>query len=323
MSGRPLRILIVEDNPDDHRAYRRFLQADPVHEYAVTAVESGDEGLAEVAANPPDSILRDFNLPDMDGLEFLSGLSPEREDLPVAVVMLTGQGSERVAVDAMKRGVHDYLIKSDIDAEGMWRTITSAMDNTRYRRQRDADRQGLERMVFYDPLTGLGNRNLFRDRLSHALDVAKRNDYALGVLLIDMDRFKSINDSLGHHAGDETLREVARRLRRSLRKSDTAVRLGGDEFAVVLETGVSFDGAQSAAQKIIESVRRPIAHGADTVTVGASIGIAMFPEHGDDHDVLVHNADAAMYQAKRSGGGFAVFDSRYSDAISAPLQRAS
>ena len=237
--------------------------------------------------------------------------------------MLTGQGSERVAVEAMKRGVHDYLIKSDVDAEGMWRTISSAMDNVRFRRQRDADRQGLERMAFYDPLTGLGNRNLFRDRLTHALEVAKRNHCELGLLLLDLDRFKTINDSLGHQAGDATLHEVGRRLRRSLRKADTAVRLGGDEFGAVLETGVSFDGARAAARKIIESVRRPIPHGRETLTVGASIGIAMFPHHGDDYDALVHRADAAMYRAKRAGGGFAVFEGGELEALSAPLRPAS
>ena len=323
MSAQRLRILIVEDNPDDRRAYERFLLADPMRAYAVSAAESGAEGLTEFAANPPDCILLDFNLPDMDGLEFLAEFVAEGEDPPVAVVMLTGQGSERVAVEAMKRGVHDYLIKSDIVAEGMWRTIASAMDNLRFRRQRDADRQGLERMAFYDPLTGLGNRNLFRDRISHALEVAKRNEYELGLLLVDLDRFKTINDSFGHHAGDETLREVARRLRRSLRKADTAVRLGGDEFAAVLETGVSFEGAKAAAQKIIDSVGRPIRHGRETFTVGASFGIAMFPHHGDDHDTLVHHADAVMYRAKRAGGGFAVFDGEDAAAVSARLRRAS
>ncbi len=323
MERAALRILIVEDNPDDHLVYRRYLDSDPAREYAVATAESGAAGLAEFAANPPDCILLDFNLPDREGLEFLAHLFSAGEDPPVAVVMLTGQGSERVAVAAMKRGVHDYLIKSDIDAQRIWRSIVSAMDNVRYRRQRDADRQGLERMAFYDPLTGLGNRNLFRDRLSHALEVAKRNEYELGLLLVDLDRFKAINDSFGHHAGDETLREVARRLRQSLRKADTAVRLGGDEFAAVLETGVSFEGARAAARKIIEGVRRPIIHESATITVGVSVGIAMFPEHGDDHDALVHHADTAMYQAKRSGGGFAVFDRPTRSTISAPLQPAS
>ncbi len=251
----PLRVLIVEDNPDDHHVYQRYLQADPACEYAVVTAECGADGLAEFAANPPDCILLDFNLPDMDGLEFLAALFPEGEDPPVAIAMLTGQGNERVAVEAMKRGVHDYLVKSDLDAEGMRRTIVSAMDNVRYRRQRDSDRQGLERMAFYDPLTGLGNRNLFRDRLSHALEVAKRNHYDLGLLL-----------------------------------------------------------------KIIDSVSRPIVHEGEAFTVGASIGIAMFPEHGDDHDSLVYHADAAMYRAKRSGGGFAVSDG---GAVSAPRRRAS
>jgi len=119
MDDQPLRILIVEDNPDDHRVYQRYLRADPVHAYAVTAAESGAEGLAEFAANPLDCILLDFNLPDLDGLEFLADLAPEGQGLPVAVVMLTGQGGERVAVEAMKRGVHDYLIKSEIDAKSM------------------------------------------------------------------------------------------------------------------------------------------------------------------------------------------------------------
>ena len=99
--------------------------------------------------------------------------------------------------------------------------------------------------------------------------------------------------------------------------------MGGDEFAVILETGVSFEGARAAAQKIAGSVSRPILLGGGTATVAASIGIAMFPEHGDDHDVLLHNADAAMYRAKRSGGGVAVFGDSASSALSPTLQIAS
>ena len=161
----------------------------------------------------------------------------------------------------------------------------------------------LKHQAAHDALTGLPNRRLFRDRLSQSLLGARRNRSATALLMIDLDGFKAVNDELGHAAGDDALREVARRFRAALRASDTVARLGGDEFAVLLE-GQSLPGAIKTARKLLRSLEPPIELAAERRRLGASIGIAM--ASAAEPDALTAAADAAMYAAKRSGGGYSV-----------------
>jgi diguanylate cyclase (GGDEF)-like protein/PAS domain S-box-containing protein len=160
----------------------------------------------------------------------------------------------------------------------------------------------LAKQAFYDSLTGLANRALFHDRADHALARALRNGDRIAVLLIDLDRFKVINDSLGHHAGDEVLVTVAKRLLTSSRASDTVARLGGDEFVVLLEENITADGAIVVAQRILAILHEPLLCQGREVTIGGSIGIAfsggITPTSTDD---LLRDADAAMFYAKGRG----------------------
>jgi diguanylate cyclase (GGDEF)-like protein len=169
----------------------------------------------------------------------------------------------------------------------------------------------ISELAYNDPLTGLPNRALFNDRIGQAVSAAQRNSGQLAVLTMDLDRFKHVNDSLGHHMGDLVLREVAYRLHHALqRRTDTVARLGGDEFAVLLPTeGV--EGAKLVARKIVEVLAEPLTIEGHLVDVGASIGIAGYPEHGEDADTLMRCADVAMYSAKRGGTGFEIYDARH------------
>jgi diguanylate cyclase (GGDEF)-like protein len=158
-----------------------------------------------------------------------------------------------------------------------------------------------QHLADHDALTGLPNRRLLEDRLTQALALSQRNRRQTAVMFVDLDRFKAINDSLGHAVGDVVLKEVARRLVAQLREVDTVCRVGGDEFVVVLpETRRSSDVAGVAA-KIIETLSQPVDAAERELTVTPSIGIAVFPEDGRDADMLIRNADAAMYHAKESG----------------------
>jgi diguanylate cyclase (GGDEF)-like protein len=163
------------------------------------------------------------------------------------------------------------------------------------------------RLAYRDPLSDLPNRALFNDRLRVAIEVAKRAGTPVTVLLMDLDRFKNINDALGHHIGDLVLQQVAQRLSGLVRKSDTTARLGGDEFAVLLNSA-GVEEAHSVAQKIVALFESPISVGQQALDVGASIGVAGFPAHGEDADTLLRHADAAMYAAKRANIGVAVYD---------------
>jgi diguanylate cyclase (GGDEF)-like protein/PAS domain S-box-containing protein len=167
-----------------------------------------------------------------------------------------------------------------------------------------ARRQAEERvlhMAHFDELTGLSNRNMFNERLNHALVRARRIDEPLAILFIDLDRFKNINDTLGHGAGDIVLVEIAQRLRACLREADTVSRLGGDEFLVLVESGLRSTDFAEVAQKVLAAVARPVFVESQEFHLSASIGISTFPQDGNDLQGLMKNADIAMYRAKEMG----------------------
>lgn len=166
----------------------------------------------------------------------------------------------------------------------------------------------LEHQALHDGLTELPNRLLLQDRLRHAILTAQRKAAPLALLITDLDRFKEINDTLGHHYGDLVLQQVAQRMRGALRESDTIARLGGDEFAVLLPGIENEADAVAAARKLITALEQPILLEEQSFHVGASVGIALYPEHGEDGATLMRHADVAMYVAKRSSAGFALYD---------------
>lgn len=160
----------------------------------------------------------------------------------------------------------------------------------------------LQHSVNHDPLTGLPNRELFNDRLQSALRLAMRNRMPLSLLYLDLDHFKTINDTLGHHVGDRLLQEVAQRLTKCVRKSDTVARIGGDEFLVLLNNAILPEHTLLIAEKIRTALGQPFDLAGSQLQVTPSIGVARYPEHGSDYKYLILHADEAMYAAKRSGG---------------------
>jgi diguanylate cyclase (GGDEF)-like protein/PAS domain S-box-containing protein len=174
--------------------------------------------------------------------------------------------------------------------------------------ERKQAEEALAYQALHDGLTGLPNRVLLRDRLQQAIELARREDTSAALLLMDLDRFKEVNDTLGHAAGDLLLVEVARRVRMALRASATVARLGGDEFAMVLP-GADTVGAQAAALRILEAVEQPfvLPDQGINVDVRGSIGIALYPTHGEVADEILRRADVAMYEAKRSSGGHVMY----------------
>jgi diguanylate cyclase (GGDEF)-like protein len=157
-------------------------------------------------------------------------------------------------------------------------------------------------MAQYDQLTHLPNRQLFLDRLKTALARARRDQRLLSLLFIDLDRFKEVNDTLGHAMGDLLLQRVAQRLLECVRGSDTVARLGGDEFVVLLESGLARDHATTVADKILSAFTQPFDLEGIRLNIQPSIGVAIYPEHGGEEDHLLGHADEAMYQSKKSGG---------------------
>jgi diguanylate cyclase (GGDEF)-like protein/PAS domain S-box-containing protein len=161
----------------------------------------------------------------------------------------------------------------------------------------------IRHLAFHDPLTGVPNRSLLLDRLEHSIAFAEREQQHVGLMFIDLDRFKAVNDSLGHDVGDALLQEVAHRLSQCVRQSDTVARIGGDEFVILLEHARHPADYASLARKAVDSLGQPVKIGKHTIRVGASIGIACFPGDGADVFEMMKSADAAMYAAKSAGRG--------------------
>ncbi len=302
-----LRLLIVDDSPEDQELYMRLLRSGAIT-YAIATAESGEEGLAKLQADTIECILLDYNLPDMNGLEFLHEISNGNGGAPAAVVMLTGQGNEAIAVEAMKQGAHDYIVKNALTLERLAHSIQGAVEKVTLHHELKKANDQIERLAFYDPLTGVANRNLFRDRIEQSIRLGKRFKEKFGFLLLDLDQFKEVNDTMGHLAGDRLLQEFTQRLKSCVRESDTIARLGGDEFAIILENMNNTLAPDAVANKIIDQCTHSIKLQGKEVKISCSIGISVFPDDAENFDGLLMNADTAMYRAKDGGrNGFRFF----------------
>jgi diguanylate cyclase (GGDEF)-like protein/PAS domain S-box-containing protein len=424
------RILYMEDNPGLSVLLQKNLQR---RGFLVDTAANGEEGLRMAETTRYDVLLVDYNMPFFGGLDVIRALASK--GMPTPVIMVTGEGNEVVAADALKLGASDYIVK---DIEMRYLSLLPAVidqvlykqqlirernqmqeamleSEERYRRlvelspdgiaihvdgrlvfinpagaqllgaphagqligmsvldmvhpdyrevaglqirqlQKKTDeapwieaqfvrldgalidvevsgvefthkgkpavqtifrditdrkevKRRLERLALYDTLTGLPNRTLFFDRMNQYLALAKRNDDVLALLYMDLDRFKVVNDTFGHEAGDLLLQEATKRMISATRKSDTIARMGGDEFVGICCAISAPRDAVVVAQKMIGALSTPFNLKGRKCTVGASIGISLYPMDGDDVETLLNKADHAMYRVKETGkGGYLLY----------------
>ncbi len=304
------RILIIDDEPVLRGLARRVLE--PAG-FAVDEAANGIDGLQMWERRPYDLVLLDLRMPVMDGFETCRRLRalPNGEDVPIVVVTGSDESdSVRAAYDA---GATDFLSKP-LSMLMLVNRVRYALRGAETVQQlRDSERR-VRDLAYHDSLTGLGNRRMSQDRLAAAVATAKRHRRQLAVIMLDLDKFKRINDTLGHGAGDALLREVGQRLTDAVRRSDLVTRsepelpadiarLGGDEFTVVLTEIRSGADAARVARRILSVLAAPLTLEGHEVVVGASMGVAVFPQDGEDPETLIRNADAALYHAKENGRG--------------------
>lgn len=185
----------------------------------------------------------------------------------------------------------------------------------RLKQERDAERDRYAFLAAHDPLTGLANRSMFDSQLTRALASSDRNKNIAGLVVLDLDGFKPVNDTLGHDMGDKILCEIADRLTNLLRKADTIARIGGDEFAVILENVASPPGIDIVAQRIVDEIGRPYDILPKGMRITASVGVAMYPDHTRDENLLRVFADRAMYTAKKGHGCYKIYASHMHSSV--------
>jgi len=432
------RILYMEDDPGLSVLLQKNLQR---RGFIVDTAANGEDGLKMLETRRYDVLLVDYNMPFFGGIDVIRALTDRK--LPVPVIMVTGEGNETIAVEALKLGAADYIVK-DLELRYL-DLLPAVIDQVLYKQQlirehdrmqqavceseeryrrlvelspdgiavhiegrfvfinpagarllgaerpdrligmpvfdivhpdfRDIERarvqqleaqagtapwleekfvrldgaaidvevtavnftqngkpaiqtifkditerrQGQERLAhlaLYDSLTGLPNRALFFDRMKQLLSLAKRNSYVLALLCVDLDHFKAVNDSHGHSAGDLLLQEAAQRMTACTRKADTVARMGGDEFIGICGRIAALEDATVVARKILSTLSEPFQLNGHQCTIGASIGISLYPRDGEDTETLLAKADQAMYRVKKQGKGGYLLAGDLSNGIS-------
>ena len=316
------KILAVDDNPANLLVIRRVLAKLDVE---VVEAACGNDALKATLDDEFALVLLDVYMPDINGFEVAEILSQEESTRQTPIIFVTATYANDVhrlkgygfgAVDYMAKPLEATILLSKVQVFlELYRHRVALRDalqelSERNRQleievvQRKQMEQEMRHLAMHDMLTGLPNRALFMDRLESAHHRASRNDGMFALVYVDVDRFKEVNDTWGHAAGDAVLVELALRLRGALRENDTVARLGGDEFALVLEELEDIQDAYRLMERVTTSLQAPMRYVRDgqqiTLSIAASFGLAAYPADGAEVDALLHAADQAMYLSKRS-----------------------
>ena len=296
-----LRVLLVEDSEDDAELVVRELTRGG---YDVTAwrVDTAEALIAAFEDGRWDLTIGDFSMPQFSGTAALAVVRQFDAEMPF--IFVSGTIGEDAAVAAMRGGAQDYIMKASL--KRLVPAVERELREVASRRSRRHAEERLAHLAYHDALTDLPNRVLLNDRLTQAMLASQRSGEPIALMVIDLEHFKIVNDSLGHHAGDRMLQEVAARLRALVRESDTVARLGGDEFAVML-LNTDAQRATAMGRKLLKRLNEPYVIQDRPCVVSASLGVSTFPAHGTTADSMLQKADIAMYVAKSGALGVAVY----------------
>ena len=302
----PLRILIVEDSESDAELLVRELRRGG---YALQ-FERVDtpEGLdAALGRQSWDLIVSDNAMPHLSGMQALQLTQEKGLDIPF--ILVSGSIGEDVAVAAMKAGAHDYLMKGN--TARLLPAIERELREARVRQERRQADETILRLAYTDPVTNLPNRTRFLELVKESVAAAQREHRPVAVLIMNLDRFRQINDALGHTRGDSLLQQVGIRLRSALFAPDIIARLGGDEFGILLPRLAAVDDVRYVIEKLQQYLEVPFILDDIPIIVEASIGVSTMPEHAANADTLLQRADIAMYRAKQMASGYAIYTPTY------------
>jgi diguanylate cyclase (GGDEF)-like protein len=345
-----VRLLIVDDLADNRTILARRLER---RGYDVTEADGGQAALDLIGSQSFDLVLLDIMMPDIDGLEVLKTIRQTHNSTALPVIMVTARAMGEDVVKALELGADDYVTKpvdfqvalarvntqlarrkaeiEVIRAAQALRTTNEALEERVRQRtedlvrinerlkleinQRELSEAEIKHLAHHDALTGLANRMLFNVHLKEAVDGICAPGEGVTVMFVDLDGFKSVNDTMGHGVGDELLKKLADRMSRIATEAHTIARFGGDEFALMLRGPINSGAASNLAQRLINDISRPVIIDDCEVNVGSSIGIAIADSRDTDPDELLRNADLAMYRAKSEGRGIWRIYSPEMDAV--------
>jgi diguanylate cyclase (GGDEF)-like protein len=330
------RLLIVDDIADNRAVLARRFER---RGFEIAEADGGLRALELIAQQAFDLILLDVMMPDIDGMEVLKRLREQHSPVSLPIIMVTAKSQSEDVVKALELGANDYVTKpvdfavalarastqigrkraeeevrrandalrkmnEELEQRVVERTASLASANDRLRLEIEHRRQSEEKVHYlahHDALTGLGNRVLLREQLEEALTRARRNGDPVGVLFLDLDGFKTVNDTLGHSIGDALLKSAAARLQENVRDTDKVARLGGDEFAVLQSVDSQPRSADALAARLVAIMSEPFFVDGQQLDLSASVGIAVAFGNDADPEQLLKNADLALYRAKADG----------------------
>jgi diguanylate cyclase (GGDEF)-like protein len=288
----------VEDNKATQRLVAMMIKRS-FPQLNLILADNAETGFDYFISLRPDIILTDIQMPVMDGIQMSRKI--KALDKGARIIAVTAYSDTDSLLETINIGINQYVLKP-IRKEKLIAAIEQCLNDIEMERQLRQQNECIQQMAYYDSLTGLPNRQLFNEFLHQSLAQAQRHKRPLAVLFLDLDRFKVINDTLGHAVGDQLLQAVAQRLKQCCRREqDKVARRGGDEFIILLPDLNSTQEAVNVAQKIIDVFALSFIIPDHELYIGTCIGISLFPEDGTDGETLIVNADMAMYRAKEEG----------------------
>lgn len=295
-----MNFLIVDDDDLDRLSIVRALKNSELEIDEIAEATSAQEAFQLTETHQFNMILLDFHLPGSSGIDTLHTLKRLSAG-DTAIVIVSHNSDDQLALLCVDAGAQDFLLKSEISVMRLKRAILLVQERFKLEQALKQSYEKLRILAEQDSLTGLSNRYFFDETLKNLIHKAKRSNQNIGLLLLDLDKFKDVNDTLGHDAGDDLLRHVSRRLKQSTRDGDIICRLGGDEFAIIVSNMDSINSLRHLSSRIIKALSQPVFLVDKEISISASIGVATFPDCSSDSVELMKYADVAMYRAKTCG----------------------
>lgn len=299
MSNNQIKVLLIVENAKGADFVQKILLGEKNPSFHVECAYGHKAGLQRLAKGEIDAALLDLSSLGSQCLDSVAAAQTQTPYIPI--IVLQGSNEDTLPPDTIRKGVQEFLFKDQMDGKMLSRAIRYAIE----RKRREVD---LERQAIKDTLTDLYNRRYFSQRIEEEMSQADRCRYNIAVLLCDLDQFKAVNDTLGHHVGDKVLKAVAKSIQQSTRGSDLVFRWGGDEIVVIL-SNTTREGVLVAADRLRRGIHQ-ISQGG-SLNLDLSIGIAFYPEHGVNEDELLRVADRALYIAKKGGGKIHIGQDEY------------